>query len=42
MADHSPIAVTRNLEGVFAPFREKSHSNIWSLFLPIAPCWGDE
>lgn len=41
MADHSPSAVTRILEGVFAPTHENSHPEISSQSLPFAPCWGD-
>lgn len=42
MADHSPIAVARILEGVFTPYSENSHSNCSSIALTLVPCWGDE
>ena len=42
MADHSPSAVTRILEGVFTPFRENSHPKISSHTLSLTPCWGGE
>jgi hypothetical protein len=41
MADHSPSAVARILEGVFTPFRENSHPNFSSIAFPLATCLGD-
>jgi hypothetical protein len=42
MAEDSPSAVTRILEGVFSPFVENSRPDISSLFSTLAPCRGGE
>lgn len=42
MADHSPSAVARILEGVFTPSHENSHPNFSSIALTLVLCWGDE
>jgi|GEM_PF-5828850 hypothetical protein len=42
MADHSPSATTRILEGIFAPFRENYHPTVLKVSLSTAPNWGGE
>lgn len=42
MAEHSPSAVTRILEGVFTPSHENSQPEISNHSLPPAPCQGGD
>lgn len=42
MADHSPSATSRILEGVFTLSDKNSHPEISSHSLPLSPCWGGE